>query len=44
MFNFIALYSFIPGSGCVDMGPKVLLCPRAYTAVKTVLQQTYMYN
>ena len=24
MFNFIDLYSFIPGSGCVDIGPKVL--------------------
>jgi len=25
MFNFIDLYSFIPGSGCVDMSPEVLL-------------------
>ena len=40
MFNFIDLYSFIPGSGCVDIGPKVLVCPRAYHAVKTDLTRT----
>ena len=52
MPNFIDLYSFIPGSCCVDMGPKVLLCPIAYIAVKTMaynavktvlLKRTYMY-
>ena len=52
MPNFIDLYSFIPGSCCVDMGPKVLLCSiayiavkaMAYNAVKTVLlKRTYMY-
>jgi len=42
--NFIDLYSFIPESCCVDMGPKVMLCSRAYNAVKTVLvKRTYMY-
>jgi hypothetical protein len=40
MFNFIDLYSFIPGSGCVDIGPNVLVCPRAYHAVKTDLTRT----
>jgi hypothetical protein len=41
--TFIDLYSFIPGSGCVDMGPNVLLCSMAYNAVKTVLlKRTYM--
>jgi len=27
MFNFIDIYSFIPVSGCVGMGPSALLCP-----------------
>jgi hypothetical protein len=30
MFNFIDIYSFIPVSGCVDMGTIALLCPGAY--------------
>ena len=35
MFNFIDIYSFIPVSGCVDMGPSALLFPGGYNAVKT---------
>jgi hypothetical protein len=37
MFNFIYNYSFIPMSGCVDMGPIVLLFLGARDAVKTAL-------
>ena len=37
MFNFIDIYSFIPVSGCVGMGPSVLFCPGVYIAVKTAL-------
>ena len=37
MFNFIDIYSFIPASDCVGMGPSTLLCPGAYNAVKTTL-------
>jgi len=29
MFNLIEMYSFIPASSCVDMGPSVLLWPGA---------------
>jgi hypothetical protein len=35
MFNFIDIYSFIPVSGCVGIGPSALLYPGAYNAVKT---------
>jgi hypothetical protein len=35
MFNFIDIYSFIPVSGCVDMGPSALLFPGVYNAIKT---------
>ena len=37
MLNFINIYSFIPVSGCVGMGPSALLCPGVYNAVKTAL-------
>jgi hypothetical protein len=37
MFNFIYIYSFIPMSGCVGMGPSALLFPRARDAVTTAL-------
>jgi hypothetical protein len=37
MFIFIDIYSFIPVSGRVGMGPSALLCPVAYDAVKTAL-------
>ena len=37
MFNFIDIYSFIPVSSCVDMGPRVLFCPGAYNIVKMAL-------
>jgi hypothetical protein len=37
MFNFIYIYSFIPMSGCVDMGPSVLFFPGTRDAVKTAL-------
>ena len=37
MFNFINIYSFIPVSGCVDMGPSAMLCQGAYNAVKIAL-------
>jgi len=37
MFNFIDIYSFISVIGCVGISPSVLLCPRAYYAVKTAL-------
>ena len=35
MFNFIDIYSFIPVSGCVGIGPSALLCPGAYNVIKT---------
>jgi len=34
LFNFIDIYSFIPVSGYVVMGPTALLCWGAYNAVK----------
>jgi hypothetical protein len=37
MFNFKYIYSFIPMSGCVGMGPNALLFPGARDAVKTAL-------
>jgi hypothetical protein len=37
MFNCIYIYSFIPMSGCVGMGPSALLFPGARDAVKTAL-------
>ena len=37
MFNFTYIYSFIPMSGSVGMGPSVLPCPGARDAVKTVV-------
>ena len=37
IFNSIHIYSFIHVSGCVGMGPTVLLCAGAYNAIKTVL-------
>ena len=37
MFNFIYIYSFIPISGYVGMGPSALLCPGARDAVMTAL-------
>ena len=37
MFNFIYIYSFIPMSGCVGIGPSALLFPGARDAVKTAL-------
>jgi hypothetical protein len=37
MFNFIYIYSFIPLSGCVGMGPSALLCPGPRDAVKSAL-------
>jgi hypothetical protein len=37
MFNFIYIYSFIPMSGCVGMGPSALLFLEARDAVKTAL-------
>jgi len=30
MFNFIDIYSFIPVSGCVGMGPSALFFPGVY--------------
>jgi hypothetical protein len=37
MFNLIYIYNFIALSGCVDIGPSVLLFPGARDAVKTAL-------
>jgi hypothetical protein len=37
MYNFIDIYSFIPVSSCVGVGPSALLCTEAYYAVKTAL-------
>ena len=33
------IYIFFPASGCVHRGPSALLCPGAYTAVKTALDE-----
>jgi hypothetical protein len=40
MFNSIDIYSFIPASGCICMGPSALLCMRAYNPVKTAQSHT----
>ena len=37
MLNCIYIYSFIPMSGCVSMGPSALLFPGARDAVNTAL-------
>ena len=37
MFNFIYIYSFIPMSGCVCIGPSALLFPGARDAVKVTV-------
>jgi len=37
MFNSIDICSFIPVIGCVGMGPRALICPGAYNAVKMAL-------
>jgi len=37
MFNFIDIYSFIPASACVGMGPSALLCLGACIAAKMTL-------
>jgi hypothetical protein len=37
MLNFIDIYSFIPASGFVCMGPCTLLCPGVYNADKTAV-------
>ena len=37
MFNFIDIYSFIPVSGCVGMGPSALFCPGVYITVTMAL-------
>ena len=37
MFNFIYIYSLIPMSGCVGMGPSALLFLGTRDAVKTAL-------
>ena len=37
LFNCIYIYSFIPLSGCVGMGPSALLFPKARDTVKTAL-------
>jgi hypothetical protein len=42
MFNFIDIYSFIPASACVGMGPSALLCLGAYNAAKMALYH-YIY-
>jgi hypothetical protein len=41
-FNFIDIYSFIPASACVGMGPSALLCLGAYNAAKMALYH-YIY-
>ena len=41
LFNFIDIYSFIPASGCVSMGPSALLWPGACNVVKTALITTH---
>ena len=40
MFNFIDHYIFIPVSGSVDRGPRALLFPGVYNAVKTALSKS----
>ena len=40
MCNFIYIYSFIPMSCCVGMGPSALLFPGARDTVKTALLQS----
>jgi hypothetical protein len=42
MFNFIDIYSFIPVSACVGMGPSALLCLGACIAAKMALYH-YIY-
>ena len=37
MFNCIYIYSFIPMSGCVGIGPSALLFPGARDVVKEAL-------
>ena len=37
MFNFIYIYSFIPMSGCVGIGPSALIFPGTRDAVKMAL-------
>ena len=37
MFNFIYIYSFIPMSSCVGIGPSAVLFPGPRDAVKTTL-------
>jgi hypothetical protein len=37
MYNFIYIYSFIPMSGCVGMGPSAMLFLGVRDAVKTAL-------
>ena len=44
MVDFIDIYSFIPVSGCVDMGTIALLCPGAYNVVKTALVAVHFYE
>jgi hypothetical protein len=44
MFNFIYIYSFIPMSGCVGMGPSALLFPRARDADAVVLLHFFKFN
>jgi hypothetical protein len=41
MHNAIDICSFIPVSGCVDIGHSTLLCSRAYNAAKTALTNGY---
>jgi hypothetical protein len=45
MINFIYIYSFIPMSGCVGMGPSALLFPRAHdnARAKTALNTHLSY-
>ena len=37
MYNFIYIYSFIPMSGCVGMGPSAMLFLGVRDAAKTAL-------
>ena len=43
MVNFIDTYSFIPVSGCIDMGTSAMPFPVAYNDVKTALGRR-VYN
>ena len=43
IFDLIDIYSFIPVSGCVGMGPRPLFCPGAFNAVKTTLNAISLY-